>query len=91
MQFTLKGGEVLFCPSFGVNGFVKNFFHQIPKRLSGIFGTFEDSIVSLFPSALEHVPWSRHPKFIEDISFKRRIHPLLERIGSITFGPIKSY
>ena len=67
---------------------MKNFFYQIPKSLSGIFGIFKDSVVSLFLGAPEHKTESEHPKLVEQISFERRIHPLKKRVSCISFDSV---
>ena len=82
---TWRGGEVRVRPSFGVNGFLEILCNWVPKNLSGGIGVLEYSIIALFLSVPEHKAQGKHLELIEDVTFKGRIHPVLERLGYVAF------
>ena len=54
------------------------------------FGVLKDSVVSHFPGVPEHKSHSEHKNLIEDINFKRRVHPVLKRVSYVSFHSINA-
>ena len=53
--------------------------------MSGGIGVLEYSIIALFLSVPEHKARGKHLELIEDVTFKGRIHPVLERLSYVSF------
>ena len=67
---------------------MKILFNRVPKNLRGGIGVLEDSVVALFLGVPKHKAYGKHPELIEDVTFKRRFHPALERIGCVAFHSV---
>ena len=51
-------------------------------------GILEDSIVALFPSVPKNKARGKHPKLVEDVTFKGGIHPIFQRLSDISFHSV---
>ena len=91
MLLTLRGGDFIVRPSFGVNGFLKIIFNRVPQNLRGGDGILEDSIVALFPSVPKNKARGKRLELIEDVTFKGVIHPIFQRLSNIAFHSVGTF